>query len=166
MQNLPVSENQLNQFIKEALKNCYLGEFKKAEIIQRPGFFEMEYTKGDLNYRDSFTGFYLSAGQEIIRHINMPIWSMSYRGGVVDEYLGDSEFFKNLESFLREALGANQIEEFSPRGPKEYVKGDFLYKSDWTGNIKEFSGVEEIHYKNKKAFYHNFFGGMIVGKDY
>jgi hypothetical protein len=63
-----ISDQNLQKFLKEALNNCYLGAIVRAEVTERKGFFEMEYYEKDLNYRDSFVGFYRSSGQEIIRY--------------------------------------------------------------------------------------------------
>jgi hypothetical protein len=32
------------------------------------------------------------------------------------------------------------------------------------GDISNFQGLENILYKDKKVFFHNFFGGRIIGR--
>src|SRR5688572_10901083 len=104
MWHFDFTEKELVDFIRESLNNCYLGEMKRAESTERPGAFEMEYSKGDFNYRDSFLGFYTRSGQEVVRYKDKIVWSSNYSGGVTEEYIGNLEFFKKLEIFLRKAL--------------------------------------------------------------
>lgn len=157
------SINQLEKFLKEAFSNCYLGEFKRAETTERSAFFEMEYEDNDWLYRDSFTGFYSSTGQEIIRYKGIPVWSSNYGGGVIEKYIGDAEFFTVLEAFLIKSLSQKENQGFFPRGPKLFEDNDWTYKCDWDGKIESFNGVEEILFNNEKVFEHRFFGGTITG---
>lgn len=164
MWSFSFTPEELQDFISEASANCYLGDFQKAETQERPGFFEMEYSKGEMRYRDSFVGYYRSTGQEIVRYNDIPIWATNYNGGVIDEYIGNKEFFKELELFLRTALAESDSDDYAPRGPKLFVQGDWEYQCTWEGDITAFSGVEHIYFKNEEVFYHNFFGGIIIGK--
>ncbi|MDQ6985938.1 MAG: DUF5680 domain-containing protein [Candidatus Dojkabacteria bacterium] len=158
---------KLIEFLKKSLNNCYLGDLKKAENIERKGFFEMEFSEDDLNYRDSFIGFYLSTGSEIIREGDRPIWVRNYRGGLIDKYVGNKEIFTELEEFLRKCLKIGLQEDgFTPRGPKELKSGDWLYKCNWQGDFNNFKGRETIKLKEEEIFYHDFIGGDIIGKDF
>jgi hypothetical protein len=152
---------KLELFLKSSFSKCYLGEFKKASNIQRPSFFEMEYAESDWNYRDSFTGFYSSSGQEIIRYKGNPVWSSSYGGGVTDKYIGNLKFFTKLESFLIESLSQDSGDSFSLRGPELFEKEDWRYICKSDGDMQNFSGIEEIQFKGEKVFEHRFFGGLI-----
>lgn len=164
MKNSKFSNQELQVFIDKASENCYLGEFKKAEIIERQGAFEMEYTDGDWNYRDSFFGFYESAGQELVRLKGIPVWASSYAGGVIEKYIGDEDFFEQLEKFLIKSLsqdGKNIL-----RGPDQFIEGDWRYECNSEGDISQFNGIEYIYHKDEKVFHHRFFGGLIIGKKY
>lgn len=161
---MKVAEEGLNKFIKKAMSNCYLGEFKKSDTIERKGFFEMEFSDGELDYRDSFVGFYISTGQEIVRENGIPIWGRSYRGGVISELIEDKSAFYEIEQFLRENLElGNKEKDFYPRGLQYFARDDFEYKCIWKGHIYKFSGRELIYKNGQEIFYHEFFGGEIIG---
>lgn len=165
MWSFTFTPEELHSFITESSEHCYLGEFKKATIIERPGFFEMDYEKGDFTYRDSFVGYYRSAGQELVRHKLIPVWATQYSGGVIDKFIGNNDFFTQVELFLRTALSKSDDKNvFSPRGPVFYTNEEWEYECSWDGDITAFNGVEHIHFKGEQVFYHNFFGGVIIGK--
>ena len=155
---------ELEQFVRKAMESCYLGSFTRAKQTERPGFFEMEYLNGDWEYRDSFTGMYVSSGQEVVRFQGIPVWSSSYGGGIAEKYFGKKDFFKEVEDFLRKALSNTGTGSFSPRGPKSYSEGDWTYNCEWSGNVSAFSGYETITNQGEEVFSHRFFGGVVIGK--
>ena len=159
-------DETLVNFHKQSILNCYLGDMERAETTERQGFYEMEHKEDDWNYRDSFTGFYVSTGQEIIRFKKQPVWFCNYGGGLIEEYWGDKDFFKELESFLQICLREGiDADKFIPRGQDSHNSDDWGYKCNWEGDISNFSGLEEISYKDKVVFSHRFFGGKIIGKN-
>ncbi len=166
MQEAPIDLQSLENFIDVAVKECYLSDFlsKKEPVPERENFFELVHSEGDWHYRDSFTGFYISIGQEIVRYKGRAVWGTSYSGGMREEYIGNLEFFGELETFLRKSLSIPDSESYQPRGPERFEEGDWRYECKWEGDIKEFHGLETIYYKDEEVFYHRFMGGLIIGK--
>ena len=94
-----VEKSKLTKFIETAFTNCYGGEFKRAETRERHGFFEMEYADGKWHYRDSFTGYYRSAGQEIIRYDGKPVWSRATVVVLRKSSMAIKTSLRNLKTF-------------------------------------------------------------------
>ncbi|UCG95505.1 MAG: hypothetical protein JSV92_00430 [archaeon] len=153
---------ELAKFLVEAKKKTYAAEGKEIEP-ERKGFKELEYKKGKWYYRDSYTGFFLAPGQELVRYDGKPVWSMSYSGGMKEEFHDDIEFAKETFAFLKKALAG--VEESRPfRGPERLEEGEFLYVDESEGDIKQFKGTEKIFYNDKEVFSQNYIGGLIKGK--
>ena len=109
MKSLLVTDvNELRSFLVEAKKSCYAGDGREA-TPQRPGFKELDFSRGDWNYRDSYVGFFCAPGQEIVRFHDVPIWAMSYDGGMTDELQGDVDLAKR---FVEEEL-SHHAERYS-----------------------------------------------------
>src|SRR5688572_10944969 len=94
---------QLNQFLGKAVLSAYAGNGKRV-APQRPGFKEFEYQEGPFYYRDSYSGFFSSIGQEAIWYNDEPLWMQSYGGGMMPEYRTDESFARQTFSFLKKAL--------------------------------------------------------------
>jgi hypothetical protein len=130
------------------------------------GFNELEYRQGDWHYRDSYTGFFKSFGREVIWYKDSPVWTQHYGGGMEPEYKGNKVFTSETFQFLKLALGAGDKQAaFQPRGPREFTKGDWTYRSGFRGNIAKFNGSEEIFFNNKLVFTHHYFGGIVIDKE-
>jgi len=153
---------ELAKFLVRAKKQTYAGEGKEI-TSQRPDFKELEYSEGNYNYRDSYTGFFYAPGQEIVRFKGVPIWSMAYSGGMKPEYHGDVEFAGKVFSFLKKAM-LKLKEDIPFRGPKKFKEGDFEYINEIEGDIKNFKGHEKILFKGKEVFNQDYIGGLIVHK--
>ncbi len=153
---------ELAEFLVRAKVSTYAGDGKEV-TPQRPGFNELEYIEGDLEYRDSYTGFYCAPGQEIVRFKGKPIWSMAYNGGMIKKYQSDEAFSSMTFAFLKEAL--KMIDKSRPfRGPESFIDGYFEYIDETEGDITLFNGCEKILYRGEKVFEQRYFGGMILGK--
>jgi hypothetical protein len=151
----------LNGFLGRASKATYAGGGGETESW-RTGFKELEYRERDLYYRDSYSGFLRSWGQEVVWQNDKPVWSCLYGGGMTNKHL-DSEFAEKTFSFLKNALSAGDKESaFQPRGPKELSDGDWQYECMVEGNIDKFSGHESISYNGEVVFTHDFFGGLVI----
>lgn len=135
----------------------------KETTPQRPGFREFEFIQGDFNYRDSQTGFYKLAGEEVVRFREKPFWVMSYHGRMSDKYQGNLEFTNRTITFLKEALTKIQLQK-PLRGPDNYKKDNFEYKNGGEGNIIRFRGTERVLYKGEEVFTADYTGGLIVEK--
>ena len=154
--------NQLHKFLREASKATYAGDGAKVEPW-RKGFKELEYRDGDWYYRDSYTGFFQSWGQEVVWHKDKPVWNSLYGGGMAEKFHGDRDFAKQTFEFLKKVLRQKES-EFQPRGPEKLTEGDWEYKCNMEGDIKNFKGSEKILYKGEVVFTHDFIGGVVISK--
>ena len=153
---------QLERFLVKAKTQTYAGDGKEIQP-QRPGFKELEFKEGDWEYRDSYAGFFLAPGQEIVRFQGIPIWAMAYNGGMFGKYHGDIDFAKQTFAFLKKAL--LKIEESRPfRGPECLEEGDWVYVDESVGHTTGFQGEENILYKGENVFKQMYLGGIIVPK--
>ena len=155
------NKDELRKFVYKAGMATYAGGGKEEESPERPGFKELVYTEGDWNYRDSYTGFTRSRGMEVVRYQGNPVWSTSYGGGMIK---GKEDSAKQTFSFLKKTMLAKDQNTFSARGPLNLTDGDWEYKYVQDGDIEEFNGYEEIHYRGEQVFFHRIIGGIIKGK--
>jgi hypothetical protein len=160
---------QLNQFLGKATLATYAGGGEKvdpsrADFVSRfTGFKELEYKDGDFYYRDSYAGFFRSAGEEVVCYKEKPVWTQCYYGGMEPKYINDEKFARETFNFLKKALSYGEKQNvFQPRGPKEFKDGDWVYVCDWRGDINNFKGKEAIMWKGEVVFTHHFFGGLLM----
>lgn len=150
----------LAKFLVKAKKSTYAGDAQNIQA-QRPGFEELEFKEGDLEYRDSYFGFYQAPGQEVVRFKGKPVWVMAYSGGMKKEYHGNKDFSEQTFSFLKKAL--LKIDESSPfRGPSTLKEGDYEYINEVEGDIAQFKGRERILYKGKEVCFHDYIGELAI----
>ncbi len=152
----------LARFLVKAKQNAWAGETNEA-VPTRRGFKRHSFVDGDWEYDDEYAGFYCAPGQEIVRHKGLPVWAMSYDGGMFEENWGNLDLARETFRFLREALLA--VEARAPyRGPKVMKRGSWLYLNDSQGDISRFDGIERIFHDNAELFRQKFIGGVIISK--
>lgn len=152
---------QLNGFIGRASKATYASGGGKVESW-RKGFDELEYTENDWYYRDSYTGFLRSWGQEVVWLYGKPVWSCLYGGGMSESKL-EGTFAEETFRFLQKVLSSGDKETaFQPRGPKLLEDGEWRYECEVGGAIEKFAGRESIRYRGEVVFTHEFFGGLVI----
>jgi hypothetical protein len=160
---MKIDMKELSEFIIKAKKQTYAIGGKEV-APERPGFKELKYAEGDYCYRDSYAGFFFAPGQEIVRLKSMPIWSMSYSGGMLSKHHGDTALAEKTFDFLKKAL--TKIPANKPfRGPSRFKTGDFEYVNRVKGDITDFIGQEKILFKGKEIFMQNYIGGVIVQRE-
>ena len=176
--NLPFNLEELAEFLVRAKKSTYAGDGREV-VPERHGFKELEYKEGDWSYRDSYAGFFIAPGQEVVRFREEPIWAMAYTGGM-NQLVGNVEFAKRTFKLLKLAL--SQVEPSAPfRGPASRLicLDNFKYLNIVSGrrNIIDFEGFEEITCRlesfdgeaivsNIPVFSQKYFGGLILPKSY
>lgn len=155
---------ELNSFLGRASLNTYAGGGAEVDP-EEAGFKELEYREGDWFYKDSYAGFFRSWGRETVWSKNKPIWTQLYGGGMVANFRDNEAFAHQTFNFLKKALSAGEKEGvFQPRGPNEFSDGDWLYSCKSNGGITNFFGHEQICFKGKIVFIHDFFGGLILAR--
>lgn len=155
------SKEELLVFLDKAGKATYAGGGKYEEHPERLGFSELVYTEGDLSYRDSYTGYVRSWGEEIVRYQNRPIWISLYGGGMT---AGHEALANETFEFLKKALSVKEEGMFSPRGPKILEDGVWKHTYIQEGDYDNFSGYQEIYYKGELVFWHRIIGGLVIDK--
>ena len=152
---------ELNGVLGRASKVTYAGGGGEVKPW-RKGFKELEYREKDWYYRDSYTGYLRSWGQEVVWHNDKPAWTCLYGGGMTENHM-DSDLADKTFTFLKRVLSAGDKEAiFRPRGPRELSDGSWKYRCQLEGDIKKFSGHEFIRYDNEIVFIHDFSGGLVV----
>jgi hypothetical protein len=150
----------LNNFLNKASLATYAGDGKRV-TSDKKGFYDLEYREGDFYYRDSFAGYLASHGQETVWYQDRPVWMCSYAGGMRGSKTDDAAFAHDAFELLKKAMRTDRSEEFRPRGPRNLKDGDWEYGNDYTGDITNFKGHEEIFYKGELVFVHDYFGGVL-----
>lgn len=157
---LSFSLEELHRFFLNASKATYATGGGLTDNVERPGFMELVYDEGDFSYRDSYTGYYKSRGMELVRYKSTPVWSSLYGGGMIH---GKEQLAGNTFNILKKAFFNKSKAHFiSFRGPELLEEGDWKYAYKQDGSIEEFSGYEEIKYKDETVFFHRIIGGIII----
>ena len=153
---------ELAEFIVEAKKSAYAGDGNEVPP-QRPGFKELEHSKGDYVYRDSYKGFFQAPGQEVVWYKGEPVWIMSYNGGMLEEYQKNVGFALKTFSFLKKALSEVNAEK-PYRGPELLEENEWKYINNIKGSLTNFRGKEKIYFNKKLVFEQDYFGGLVINK--
>ncbi len=153
----------LARFLVKAKKGTYAGNDKEV-VPQRPGFKELEFREANWYYRDSYAGFFMAPGQEVVYFKEKPVWAMAYSGGMQPQYREDKKFASKTFVFLKKTL--LQVKESKPfRGPENFKEAEWKYKNSNEGNITNFKGTEHIYHKGKEVFRQKYIGGIIKHKE-
>ncbi len=148
------TKEQLAKFLNVAKRKTF------ASVISIPRFNrdkskEYIYQEGDWKYRDRYYGSEVDTGQELVFHNERLIWSMSYRGGMIDS---KKNLSKKCFSFLKKCLRNAPI-EFPIRGPPIFEEGNFRYENSWKGSLEDFVGEEKILLNGEQIYFRNYLGG-------
>lgn len=143
------------KFIQKAKKDTFASKTAKPTKTKDNGL-EYTYEEKPLLYKDKYFGYFTDTGQETVWYKETPIWSMSYRGGM----LSHKDLSKRCFSFLKQCL-QKFPKDFPVRGPKNYKEGDFRYENIWEGDINNFFGEEKIFWEEEQVYFRNYLGGII-----
>jgi len=114
----------------------------------------------DFRYEDQYFGEFVDVGIETVWYRGVPVWGMSYRGGVVARF---ASIKRPLFDFLREAL-RQPVPDFPTRGPREYARDALTYRNDVAGDIAGFHGAEQVWLAGEPSSHRRYVGGLILGK--
>lgn len=152
---------KLVAFLLAAKRKTYAAQDSDSAVknIALAGSKQLEYSTGDWLYRDIYFGAVQFTGQETIYYKDVPLWAMSYSGGMVGGH--NSEEIQKTYGFLQDAL--RLVSDENPlRGPQEFSSGDFTYHSCTQGALERFDGQEEIFIKDNLCFSLRYAGGRVV----
>jgi hypothetical protein len=153
------SQAQLLNFLAKAKQNTYPSD--NVEYVVEPeleGSKQFEFAEGDFYYRDIYYGNNFFVGQEVVYFKQVPIWSMTYSGGMTVEAHEKAE--EAVFMFLKEALKRVSL-ECPLRGPKQMDYDKFRYKNAYVGNLGRFCGLEQIFFEEQEVYQLNYIGGLI-----
>ena len=153
---MKIDKKILCEFLVKAKKAGYASGGKAKKTKEKNKSKTIIFKEGNLKYYDNYFGGEPYGGEEIVFLKNQPIYMMVYYG-FVDKSFKD---FKGVYKFLQEAL--SQIPKDKPfRGPKFYQNGDYAYRNWFSGEIKNFSGIEKIYFGKKKVYEAKYIGGLV-----
>lgn len=154
-----INPHKLYAFIDRAGKATYAGGGSSEQNPQRPGFNELVYEELPWVYRDSYTGFTRSGGQEIVTFEIKPVWWSGYGGGMT---AGNESKASETFGFLKICLSQDEPGFSSLRGPHNFIQGNWKYTYTQGGDITDFSGLENIYFRGKLVFFHRAIGGVVI----
>ena len=143
-------------FLTESKRHTYASGGGITDPIF-PDSVQMEFSKGDLLYRDIYFGSRHFIGIETVFMKNKPIWSMAYSGGLMKLDADKDHVF----GFLREAL-MHPSAELPVRGPDRLQRGELEYENLITGTIVMFHGFERILRDRVTIYMLHYGGGSIL----
>lgn len=150
-----MASEEIIGFLQRAKKATFASKTAKP-IKTKDNGLEYFYEERPLTYKDRYYGYFIDTGQEMVWTNGIPIWSMSYRGGM----LNHKELSSKCFLFLKNCLQKFPI-NFPVRGPEKYEEGDFKYENKWNGDINSFFGEEKIFWKGEQIYFRNYLGGLI-----
>jgi hypothetical protein len=150
--------DNLEAFIVEAKKACYVGNGRHAEP-SRLCSHDHAYVRDGFSYRDSYFGGIQFCGQEVVWTSDEPVWSMVYFGFIFEPLLLNAE---QSGAIIRAALSElyQQHHRFLGGMRLSHPFGD--YCDETVGDYRNFKGRETIMCQGRLAFELQYQGGLIV----
>ncbi|RMF55598.1 hypothetical protein D6745_01645 [Candidatus Woesearchaeota archaeon] len=161
--------DELVDFIFRSKRKCFAAT--DIKVSQSDG--SSLYSNRELPwlFTESYNGNTMERGTEDVYFDMVLVWSMQYRGGTLEPFWDIAE---PITAFLKQAL-MSLPHDFPVRGPPVFslnefefdgklFRGEFVYRTSWNGDIKRFTGSEEITWNGKTVFYHDYMGGLIRNK--
>lgn len=153
------TQAQLLNFLAKAKQNTYSSGQDECNVEPAlEGSKQFEFAEGDFFYRDVHYGNNFFIGQEVVYFQQIPIWSMTYSGGLSVEAHERAE--EAVFMFLKEAL-KRLTPECPLRGPKQMDYDKFKYKNEYVGNLGRFCGLEQISFEDQEVYQLHYIGGLI-----
>jgi hypothetical protein len=148
------NKENLVKFLQKAKRKTFASKIS-IPSLNMDGSKQYVYREGDWLYQDKYFGSLIDTGQEVVFHKGRLIWSMSYRGGMLEDY---KDLSRKCFSFLKKCLREAPV-DFPVRGPQKYEEKDFLYENNWRGNLEDFVGEEKIFLGGNQIYFRNYLGG-------
>lgn len=150
-----MDKDLLRQFLIDSNKAGYATGEEKKWIKELDGSTTIPFEKGEFRSHDNFFGGEPYGGRVVVFYKDKPVWIMVYYGWVAQGVETDPVY-----TVLRNAL-KNMPEDAPFRGPKEFKDGEFTYTNNWNGDIKKYSGKEQITQGDRVVYMANYLGGLI-----
>lgn len=154
-----IRARDLVAFLELAKRKTYAGDGPR---VKKNYVRVYRYSAKRFFFEDRYIGNVVDTGVELVRFDGYPVWSMSYRGGMLPE---NQEIREEAFRFLKRALKSRPA-QFPMRGPACFKRGHWIYKNQVRGTVLEFYGHESISFKNKSVYSRRYQGGLVHDKDY
>ncbi|AOI71446.1 MULTISPECIES: DUF5680 domain-containing protein [Burkholderia cepacia complex] len=154
-----LSMRALCSFLVEAKRHTFAADARRMPS-KSPASKNYQFECGSFRYEDQYFGEIVDVGMETVWYDEVPVWGMTYRGGVYQEYV---DIKHELFAFLREAL-RNPPLAFPTRGPENHQRGALTYANHTEGDISAFHGRETVQMDGVFVCYRRYVGGLIFGK--
>ncbi|OAE47221.1 DUF5680 domain-containing protein [Agrobacterium tumefaciens] len=147
----------LEEFIVQAKSNTYVGGGDQSAAPTRPGSHDLSYREGDWHYIDSYFGGTDFIGQEVVWHLGVPVWAMSYYGRIlrpdmIDGTTAGEVIQRSLSMLYREGRFL---------GGFTHPVDDLTYVDTNTGDFNSFTGLERIYRGHVETYRLDYHGGII-----
>lgn len=157
--SMRVREAELKAFLIRAKRRTYAGQGRRDPSL-RPYSKNYSYKDGAFRYEDQYFGEYIDVGEELVWYHGIPLWGMGYRGGIHRKHLARH---REALAFLRRAL--RRPDPVLPvRGPRYLRRGAYIYTNAVQGDIRAFTGREDIYWCDEPICFRDYVGGIIWGK--
>lgn len=147
-------QEELKEFLMRANMPHATGQAKTKS--EDDGSRTIEYKEGDYRMHDNFFGGEPYGGRLVIFFKNKPVFMEVYYGQT-------SRPADEVYDFLREAL-QHPAKDNPYRGPAEYTKGKFTYKSSTEGDITKHTVKEFIYDGDDEIYWAVVIGGLVDQK--
>ncbi len=155
---LDISLETLDGFLREANLNTYANENVKKAPPLRPSSRDYHFEKSNLIYHDTYFGTTKFIGEEIVYANGKPIWGMNYYGTTLNNKVSESM----ADAILRPALMSGSGDNIPVRGPREWINGEWKYTFEPSGDLANFTGIEEISKNGAVVYRLHCHGGLIT----
>lgn len=157
---------ELQEFVAEAVANGWPANTTARTDEDFPGFYGGSYRRGDWRYLDVWSGATTDAGMMIVFRQEKPIWTCTYRGGILhgNTHVNQTSIEENeLFNFLIDALRTEHTGPIKLRGPASYqsTDGRWQYTFNLRGDLAGFVGVEQIFDGSIMAYERMLIGGRV-----
>lgn len=160
---LGLDEALLKKFLLKAKKMTYASSDAPKVSSSRIESVDYEFKESvegeEMIYHDTFFGGTKFIGEEVIYRGGKVKWAMNYYGVTLDDNLSEEV----MDNALRPALmQVGKDESVLPvRGPSHFVNNGYTYTFSSEGDLFNFTGTEEIYYKDNLIFTLKCHGGII-----
>lgn len=146
----------LHDFILSAKAASYIGDGALAPS-SRPASHDLAYQSGKFRYLDSYFGGSDFIGEEIVYHLDGPLWGMNYYGVLLKPGSISAEAVgKMLKACLSLMYRQGRF-----LGGWSHTQGNLTYHDTSQGDLTQFSGREWIEKDGEVVYELVYHGGMI-----
>lgn len=154
--------NELKEFLVKAKKSTYANsnapKIESTRLDSKDYEYEEKIGGNKFTYHDTYFGGINFIGEEVVYKNDLPIWGMNYYGVTIDSSLSEEAMDKALRPALMQVGTDSSI---PVRGPKEYYNNEYSYTFEYSGELDNFQGKEQIKKDNNLIYELNCHGGFI-----